>query len=152
MLALDLGSRRIGIALSDPSNRIALPQGALARRGLRRDLKELTALIRKRRVEEVVVGLPVHMNGREGTEARDARAFARALAEASGLSVECLDERWSSREAERALREVSPRASRGRRRAARERGQVDAAAAALILSTYLARRGDRNPARDPAGH
>ena len=87
-----------------------------------------------------MIGLPVHMNGREGDAARDARAFAEALGRSSGLPVECLDERWSSREAERALRAVAPRAGRERRRDARKRGDVDAAAASLILSTYLARR------------
>lgn len=148
VLGLDLGSRRIGIALSDESRRIALPQGALRRRGLRRDLESLAALIRERDVDEIVVGLPVHMNGSEGSEARDARAFADALAKASGLPVQCLDERWTSREAERAIREVSPRAGRGRRRSARERGDVDAAAASLILSTYLARRSDGGEAAD----
>lgn len=140
VLGLDLGSRRIGVALSDDSGRIALPQGAFLRRGLRRDLEHLAALIRERSVDEIVVGLPIHMNGSEGAEAREARAFADALAKASGLSVQCLDERWSSREAERAMREVSPKAGRGRRRAARERGEIDAAAASLILSTFLARR------------
>ncbi len=107
---------------------------------MRRDLRSLGELIRERGVEAVVVGLPVHMNGREGDAARDARAFAEALARSSGLPVECLDERWTSREAERALRDVAPRAGRGRRHAARKRGDVDAAAASLILSTYLARR------------
>jgi putative Holliday junction resolvase len=152
VLALDLGSRRIGIAVSDETDRIALPHGTLARRGLRRDLESVAALIRERRVEEIVVGLPVHMNGSEGSEARDARTFADALAKASGLPVECLDERWSSREAERALRDVSPRGGRTRRRAARERGDVDAAAASLILSTYLARRGERGAAVDGTDH
>ncbi len=144
ILGLDLGSRRIGIAWSDATGRIALPQGALPRRGLRSDLRSLSELIRERDIEEIVVGLPVHMNGREGDAARDVRAFADALATTSGLPVSCLDERWTSREAERALRDVSPRGGRARRRAARERGDVDAAAAALILSTVLARRGGAN--------
>lgn len=138
ILGLDLGKRRIGVAWSDESGRIALPQGAIERRGIRRDLAEIGRLIRERGVVEIVIGLPIHMNGREGPEARDARVFANALEKSVGLPVHCLDERWSSVEAERTLRDATPK--RSRRRGARKRGQIDAAAASLILSTYLARK------------
>jgi putative Holliday junction resolvase len=84
-------------------------------------------------VTQVVVGLPIHMSGREGPEARAARGFAEALAGATGLPVALLDERWTSREAERALRDAEPR--RRRRRQAR----VDDSAAALLLRTFLER-------------
>ncbi len=108
-----------------------------------RDLAEIRRLIRERDVGEIVVGLPVHMNGREGPEAQAARAFADALEKASGLPVHCLDERWTSAEAERILRDATPR--RGRRRDARRGGQLDAAAASLILSTFLERRAAGAP-------
>jgi putative Holliday junction resolvase len=79
-----------------------------------------------------VVGLPIHMNGREGPEARAARAFAASLGRETGRSVDLLDERWTSREAERALREAgAPRS---------EPGEVDAVAATLLLRTWLERR------------
>jgi putative Holliday junction resolvase len=81
----------------------------------------------------VVVGLPIHLSGREGPEARAARRFAEALAGATGLPVALLDERWTSREAERALRAVQPRQSR------RRQARVDDAAATLLLRTFLER-------------
>ncbi len=132
-LALDLGAKRIGLALSDPTARIAFPAGALPRRGRKRDLAALRELIREEQVEGVVVGLPLHMDGRAGEEAQAARRFARDLSAATGLSVDTLDERWTSVEAERALRE-SPRKAR------RKRENIDAVAATILLRTYLARR------------
>jgi putative Holliday junction resolvase len=81
----------------------------------------------------VVVGLPLHLDGREGTGAAAARAFATALEEASGLPVELVDERWTTREAERALREAPARRRRGRKQV------VDAMAATLLLRTWLER-------------
>lgn len=134
VLALDYGARRIGMAVSDPEGEFAFPAGVLERHGLARDLEALQELIRERGVVRVVVGLPVHLDGRKGPEAEAASRFARAVGEASGLPVEMLDERWTSREAERALREVQPR--RGRRRKAK----LDAAAAALLLRTFLDRQ------------
>ena len=132
LLALDLGAKRIGLALSDPVTQIAFPAGALTRRGREQDLAALCELIREKEVDGVVVGLPLHMNGRAGPEAEMARRFARALSTATGLRVEMQDERLTSIEAERSLREVGGKASR-------KSGQVDAAAAAIILRTYLLR-------------
>ncbi len=139
VLGLDLGARRIGLALSDPDARIALPEGALKRTDDRRDLEALCALVRERGVARIVVGLPLHMNGRAGEGARAATAFAERLAEATGLPVDTLDERWSTREAERALQESG---RRSKKRRAREREAVvrDAMAATLILRTYLEQR------------
>jgi putative Holliday junction resolvase len=77
-----------------------------------------------------VVGLPLHLSGRSGPEAEAARAFARALGEAAHVQVDLLDERWTTREAERALRDA-PRK--------RSRGSVDSVAATLLLRTYLER-------------
>jgi len=133
VLGLDLGRRRIGLALSDAAGVFAFPEGALVRSDARRDLEALCALCEERGVERIVVGLPLHMNGREGNEAAAARRFASALEERSGRPVELLDERWTSVEAERALRATGGRPSR-------RRGQVDAVAATLILRTWLARQ------------
>jgi putative Holliday junction resolvase len=160
VLGIDFGARRIGLAVSDPDRIFAFPAGHLARSGKERDLAALRQLADEREVVQIVVGLPIHMNGREGPEARVARAFAEDLRRETGRSVELLDERWTSREAERALREAGrPRRSAqradGKRsssgRAARpregnprgrraERGDVDAAAATLILRTWLERQ------------
>lgn len=159
VLGLDLGSRRIGLAISDPDARIALPGEALERRGLERDLAALCALVVDRGVERIVVGLPLHMNGSRGPEARAAEEFARALERASGRPVETLDERWTSVQAERVLRETGRRqrqkARKGQRRETRHgRGEVDAVAASIILQTYLEQRRGAGPAgalaEDPA--
>jgi len=135
VLGIDYGSRRIGLAVSDPDRIFAFPAGFLERQSRERDLAALRRLAEEREVVQIVVGLPIHMNGREGPEARVARAFAEDLRRETGRSVDLLDERWTSREAERALRDA------GRRRP--ERGDVDAAAATLILRTWLEREAHR---------
>jgi putative Holliday junction resolvase len=134
VLGLDYGSQRIGLAVSDNEGVFAFPAGALERTGLKRDLAALAALIAERGVTRVVVGLPLHMSGRGGPEAAAARAFAQALRDATQLPVDLLDERWTSREAERALRDApgkrsaqragggrSPSGKRSAQRAAGER-------------------------------
>ena len=139
VLGLDLGSRRIGLAVSDPEGRIAFPAGVLARQGREKDLAALGDLVREREVSRIVVGLPIHMDGRSGPEAEAARAFSSALAEATGVPVELLDERWTSLEAERSLRQTQPRGRKGR-------GEVDTVAATILLRTWLERqRGSACP-------
>jgi putative Holliday junction resolvase len=133
ILGLDLGARRIGLALSDEEARIAFPEGTLERRSLEADLTALRRLIEERGVGRIVVGLPKHMSGRLGPEAEAAQTFAARLAEATGLPVDTLDERWTTREAERTLRASG-------RKGARRRAVIDAVAASLILDTYLAQR------------
>ena len=132
LLGLDLGARRIGLAISDADASIAFPIGALTSRGRAKDLEALDALIRERGVKAIVVGLPLHLDGHSGPEAESARRFAAALAEATQLPVELVDERWTSAEAQRTLRDA-PRSRR------REKSNVDALAATLILRSYLDR-------------
>jgi putative Holliday junction resolvase len=123
VLGLDLGGRRIGLAISDAEATIAFPAGHLVRHGLTRDLEALRALAVEREVSCIVVGLPLHMDGRSGEAAQAARAFASALAEATALAP--------------------------RRRRARKKEVIDAMAATLILRTYLeARRTDPAGAAD----
>jgi putative Holliday junction resolvase len=135
VLALDLGTRRIGLAVSDSDGSVAFPAGCLEREGTKRDLAVLRSLVRERGIECIVVGLPVHMSGRLGVEAEAAERFAQQLARETGLPVDTLDERWTTRQAERALRDAQ--ASKRRRR---QRRRVDSVAAALLLQTYLERR------------
>jgi putative Holliday junction resolvase len=142
VLGLDLGGRRIGLALSDPLGEFAFPEGVLERKKLEADLKALCDLVRERGVGRIVVGLPLHMSGRVGSEAKAARGFAARLAEVSGVPVDLLDERWTTVEAERALRDAG--ATRLRRS---DPGRVDAVAATILLRTYLASRAGR--ADDP---
>jgi putative Holliday junction resolvase len=142
VLALDYGTRRIGIAVSDEAAQFAFPAGFLACAGRERDIAAVRELIAARSIQRVVVGLPVHMDGSRGEMARAAEKFANAIAEITGLPVEMLDERWTTREAERALRET--RGGRKRRREA-----VDSAAATLLLRSYL-ERARHTPREDPA--
>lgn len=135
VLGLDLGARRIGLALSDPTATIAFPVGHMERRGLECDLEALRDLATERAVTRIVVGLPRLLDGREGRGAQAARRFAAALAEATTLPVELQDERLTTAEAERALREAPARRRRSRRQL------VDAMAATLLLRTYLERAG-----------
>jgi putative Holliday junction resolvase len=130
VLGIDFGARRIGLAVSDPDRIFAFPAGHLARSGKERDLAALRQLADEREVVQIVVGLPIHMNGREGPEARVARAFAEDLRRETGRSVDLLDERWTSREAERSLRDQGQSARRARQ-------HVDEVAASIILRTYL---------------
>jgi putative Holliday junction resolvase len=134
VLGVDLGARRIGLAVSDAEGRVAFPAGVLESRGAVRDVAAVAAVVRERGAGCVVVGLPVHMSGRRGPEAEAALRFAAALAKQAGVPVDTLDERWTSREAERALREM------GRTSKKRARGEVDAIAATLLLRSFLERR------------
>ena len=137
VLGVDLGSRRIGLAISDPGASFAFPLEAITSEGTSQDVEALRALIVERDVERVVVGLPLHMDGRAGPEAEAARRFAAALGESAGIPVDTLDERWTTREAERALHEGG--GSKKSRRKARKSGERDSMAAAIILRTWLER-------------
>jgi len=129
--ALDVGRRRIGVAIAeDAGSSAAYPIGAIARRSLAKDFEALGTLLRSRDVKQVVVGLPLNMDGSVGRQARAAQDFARRLEAAIGLPVSLYDERLSSFEAEERLRE-SPRKSRPSKTA------IDAVAAAVILEGWL---------------
>jgi putative Holliday junction resolvase len=141
VLALDYGTKRIGMAVSDPDGQFAFPAGEIDRRDEPRDLEALRQVALERGAVRLLVGLPLHMSGRAGPEAEAARSFAAKVSEATGLPVELLDERWTSQEAERALREVQPR------RRKRETARLDAAAAAILLRTWLERERVREAAR-----
>jgi len=144
LLGLDLGTRRIGVALSDPTGTLASPLSTLPHRSLRRDVERIGDLCREHEVSGVVVGWPRNMDGTAGPAAQQAEAFAEALREGVSIPVDLWDERLSTAAAERALLEGDVR--RERRRDLR-----DQVAAALILQAYLdARR--RSLAAPPGGH
>lgn len=135
-LGVDLGRKRIGLAVTDEAGAIAFPAGMIDSRGRKKDVAALRTMIEERGIERAVVGLPLHLDGRRGPEAENAVAFAAALAQAAGIQVDTLDERWTSQEAERLL-EPTTRKKRDKRRA---KGTVDEMAASIILTTYLARQ------------
>lgn len=130
VLALDLGKKRIGLAVSDEEASIAFPAGALESKGRRKDVLALLELIEEKGISRVVIGLPKHLDGRSGPEAEAALSFAQKLHEASGLPVDTLDERWTTIEAERILRDQG-------RKGKKRRQLVDSVAASIILRTYL---------------
>lgn len=136
ILGLDMGSKRIGLAVSDTEETFAFPRGKLDRKGRDKDLAALKRLIEEETIERVVVGVPLHMSGRQSKGADAARAFAAALAEHAAIPVETLDERLTTVEAERTLQASG-------RRAKDQREVVDSVAASIILSTYLDLRRNR---------
>ncbi|MGD0072706.1 MAG: Holliday junction resolvase RuvX [Candidatus Binataceae bacterium] len=131
-LALDLGKRRIGVAVTDMSDLAAHPLATIERGKSKSDLDAILALIEGRHVERVIVGLPLNMDGTEGQPARAARAFAEALSISLGLPVELHDERLSSFEARERLKQGQLRRSKRKR-------TVDQIAAVVILESWLAR-------------
>jgi putative pre-16S rRNA nuclease len=137
-LGVDLGTRRIGLAVSDPTGTLAGPHGVLERSGdADADRRAIVAVAHELAAERIVVGLPRSLSGRDGPAARAARAEVAALEAVAGpdLPIELHDERFSTVTANRALAARSP--GRGRRR---RRSGVDAAAAAIILQSYLESR------------
>jgi len=129
VLGLDYGTRRVGVAVSDPLGITAQPRVVLDARDPRL-MEQIAGLATELGVERVVVGLPVSLNGTEGPAAAAAREFAAAVGEATGLPVELADERFTSVSAERVL--VQAGLSGRRRRAVRDR-----VAAAVMLQAYL---------------
>jgi putative Holliday junction resolvase len=129
-LGLDIGEARVGVAVSDAEGVVATPLKVLDARELRADARVLSRIVEDYEVEILVVGLPLTLAGEEGPQAREARSAGEALAEAVGLPVRFWDERLSTVEAERALRDAD--ASAPRRKAAR-----DMVAAALVLQAYM---------------
>jgi putative Holliday junction resolvase len=130
ILAIDPGSVRLGLALSDPSGTIAQPLTVLTRRSEAEDLKALSDLVREQEVELIVVGLPRMMDGRLAAAAQDAQAFGARVGQATGRPVAYWDERLTTVAAERYLIDQGKR--RGKRRQ-----EVDRLAATLLLQGYL---------------
>ena len=136
VLAVDLGTVRVGLALSDPLRLTGQPMGFLLRRALRDSLEALIVVVRANDVATVVVGHPLLMSGIAGEKAQDAQAFAERLRAEGVCSVVLWDERLTTVQAERALLEGN--VSRRNRKKV-----VDAAAAALMLQSWL----DAQPAK-----
>lgn len=130
ILALDPGTRRIGVAVSDPGGSIATPLEVIESTEWRRRVPELVAEYRPRLI---IVGLPLRLGGGEGPGAEAARRFADEIARLTSVPVELVDERFTTRIAEASLLEGGVRRRDRRRR-------VDKVAAAVLLQGYLAGR------------
>jgi putative Holliday junction resolvase len=132
IIGLDLGTKRIGVAASDPDRRVATGVTTIVRKGFRNDAARLLALAEERHAVAFVLGLPLNMNGTEGPRAQATRAFARNLARLTALPIALWDERLSTAAVERELIATD---MRRRRRAA----VIDEHAAAYILQGALDR-------------
>jgi putative Holliday junction resolvase len=139
VLALDIGKRRIGVAVSDPLGLLARPVETVRSVSLNVDVERIAEIARELEAEMVVVGDPIHMSGDPGTMSNRAHKFGDLLREVSGLPVAYCDERLTTVEADRILHDsgVPPR---------KRREQIDAIAAAVILQSYLnAQKPPRSP-------
>jgi putative Holliday junction resolvase len=131
LLAIDLGDRRIGLAISDPTGTIASPAGHIVRRaGKRAPVGEILDRARSLEAEGFVVGLPLNQEGDENERTVEARRVAALLGERSGLPVRLVDERFTTAAAQRAIKAMGG-STRGRK------GDVDALAATVLLQHAL---------------
>jgi putative holliday junction resolvase len=136
ILGLDVGSKTIGVAVSDELGLAANPVETIARRGTAADVERVVALLAEREAGAIVIGIPLDLRGREGHRARRVRVFLDALRKRLGdqVPIHEWDERFSTVEAERVLR--------GAELSARRRKQmIDQAAAVTILQGWLDARG-----------
>jgi putative Holliday junction resolvase len=134
VLGLDMGERRVGVAISDPTGTVARPLQTLVRGSRVEDFAAIAGLVAEYDVGLVVVGRPLSLDGTEGPQARRVARYVEALAARLPIHVVLWDERFTTVAAQEILRQ-----SRGKkkRRQARSAGEVDAVAAAVILQSYL---------------
>ena len=132
ILAFDLGKRRIGLALTDPLRITAQGMDTFERTNIREDIARLMALVQEKDVSLMLFGNPLHMSGDESRQTEYVRVFADRLSAATGVPYDMWDERLTSVEAERILREGGLKERRERK------GMVDKLSAVILLNSYLA--------------
>lgn len=130
VLALDVGERRIGVAMSDASGTLAAPLTTVRTRSRTHAVAQIVALVRQHDVVEVVVGWPLNMDGKVGPQAMQVRAFADELEAALGYEVRLFDERLTTVVADQILRDMGLKPEKRRER-------IDEVAASVILQDYL---------------
>ncbi len=130
ILGLDVGERRIGIALSDPEKVLAIPFTVIERKGEQADFEAILKIAKEQEVEQIIIGIPRSLNGHLGWQAEKIAAFSAKLSQKTKIPIDTWDERLSTIAAEKALIEA------GLKRDERKRHR-DALAAALILQSYL---------------
>ncbi|HET9028961.1 MAG TPA: Holliday junction resolvase RuvX [Candidatus Aquilonibacter sp.] len=138
IMALDVGSKRIGIAVADPTESFALPVGTLERTNLRTDLERLAEYFESYLVRELVVGDPVSLSGERGIAAEKMDAFVEKLKGVFSGTIHRVDERMTTAQATKTL--IAADVSRKKRKEV-----VDKMAAALILESFLTRRRNARP-------
>ena len=129
VMSIDLGDVRTGVAVSDVTGFLAGRSVSITQRDRDKLLEEILAMIEKEKPGEIVLGLPINMDGTEGPRAEKSRAFGDKLHEACGLPIKYMDERGSSISANRILSDAG-------KKKGKQRAQVDAVAAAIILQNY----------------
>ncbi len=132
LLGIDFGLKRVGLALTDEGGRMAFPRPALARTSNEALVAEIGRMAAEDKVEAVVLGLPIAMDGQETDLSRQVRNLARRITSKTGLPVHLVDERLTSAEAQARLREAGTSARK-------MKGKLDSGAAVLILEAYLER-------------
>lgn len=130
ILGLDVGDRRVGVAISDPLNKIAISLEVIERKDLRKDLEYIKNIIDKNGVGKVIVGLPLNMKGLATKKTEDVKGFIEELKKTVDIPVETYDERFTTLQSEKFL--IKADVSRKKRRAV-----VDKIAAQLILQSFL---------------
>jgi len=138
LAAIDYGTVRLGVAITDPDQRPASPLENYTRRGDAADAKWLLDLAKHERIVGFVVGLPIHISGDESQKSREARKFGQWVSELTGLPVCFFDERYTSAQAESLLLDAELTKKRRKQR-------LDKLAAQILLAAYLesSRTGDR---------
>ena len=129
-LALDIGNKRIGVAVSDITGLYAFPLTTIYRKNISNDIEKLYQLIIEKEANELIIGLPLLLSGDEGSQAKLVKSFVNLLYEKINIPLHYIDERYSSVQAEDKLINagISP---------SKNRIKIDAAAAAIILQSYL---------------
>jgi len=157
ILAVDYGRVKIGLAIADAETQMPQPLSTLERINRNEDMRRLRELVREHGVRQIVVGLPLRLDGTRGEMAEEVERFAQRLRKQIGMPVELMDERLTSWEAERLLEEVQGRfindekLGAGRKqKKAQPKMTVDAVAAAVILKEYLERQ--KSPAEGILGN
>src|SRR5437660_7451812 len=147
ILAVDYGRVRIGLALADAETRMAQPLSTMERVNRNEDMRRLRELVREQGVKQIVVGLPLRLDGTRGEMAEEVERFAQRVRKQIGVPVEMVDERLTSWEAERLLEEVQGRFIHDKKLTGNKKPKnvqakmtVDAMAAAVILKEYLDRQ------------
>ena len=135
VIGLDIGTKRIGVALSDPLLITAQPFSTIDRKPEKEAIDKIAAIIKDYSVEKIVAGLPLMMNGDFGPQAQDCSDFAKKLEQKTNIDVIFIDERLTSYQAEEILKEQNVKYTK-------DKGKVDMIAASIILQEYLDTKGD----------
>jgi putative pre-16S rRNA nuclease len=130
IMGLDIGTKNIGLAVSDEMMLIAQGRGRVQRTSDHKAVREIKAIVEDEDVKKIIVGLPINMDGSEGERARDSRKFAERIRKEAGVMVELWDERLSTKEAEDIM--IAADVSRAKRKKV-----IDTLAAQIILQGYL---------------